>query len=69
MSSEITTQSIAQFREGTATSQNAVVRRAVTKNGINNASYNQEVVNANVPTFAIDLDTGKVANQKQSSRC
>lgn len=31
MSSEITTQSIAQFREGTATSQNAVVRRAVTK--------------------------------------
>ncbi|WP_312982760.1 C1 family peptidase, partial [Leuconostoc falkenbergense] len=69
MSSEITTQSIAQFREATATSQNAVVRRAVTKNGINNASYNQEVVNANVPTFAIDLDTGKVANQKQSGRC
>lgn len=69
MKTEITEQQIKLLREQTSTHQNDVIRRAVVKNGIYNASFNQSVVNANMPIFSIDLDTGKVANQKQSGRC
>lgn len=69
MKTEITEQQIQLLREQTSTHQNDVIRRAVVKNGIYNASFNQSVVNANMPIFSIDLDTGKVANQKQSGRC
>lgn len=69
METEITEQQIKLLHEHTSTHQNDVIRRAVVKNGIYNASFNQSVVNANMPIFSIDLDTGKVANQKQSGRC
>ncbi|KRL02850.1 aminopeptidase C [Liquorilactobacillus capillatus] len=47
----------------------AVIERAVTKNGIlaTTADYHSEVEMN--PVFSIDLDTGDVANQKQSGRC
>ncbi|MGO0155250.1 C1 family peptidase [Leuconostoc mesenteroides] len=69
MSTEITNQQIKDFRTATDDKHNNIIRRAVTKNGIHRASFDQEIVNSNTPIFSIDLDTGKVANQKQSGRC
>lgn len=46
-----------------------VAERAVTKNGILATSIDyRSKINMN-PVFSIDLDTGEVANQKQSGRC
>ncbi|MBZ1517313.1 C1 family peptidase [Leuconostoc mesenteroides] len=69
MSTEITNQLIKDFRTATDDKHNNIIRRAVTKNGIHSASFDQEIANINTPIFSIDLDTGKVANQKQSGRC
>lgn len=69
MSTEITNQPIKDFRTATDDKHNNIIRRAVTKNGIHSASFDQEIANINTPIFSIDLDTGKVANQKQSGRC
>ena len=69
MSTEITNQQIKDFRTATEDKHNNIIRRAVTKNGIHSASFDQEIANINTPIFSIDLDTGKVANQKQSGRC
>lgn len=69
MSTEITNQQIKDFRTATDDKHNNIIRRAVTKNGIHSASFDQEIANINTPIFSIDLDTGKVANQKQSGRC
>lgn len=69
MSSEITKQEIADFKQAAQSPLTTIAQRATIKNGIHNASFNHEILNANTPTFSIDLDTGKVANQKQSGRC
>ncbi|MGO2138004.1 MAG: C1 family peptidase [Leuconostoc mesenteroides] len=69
MSTEITNQLIKDFRTATDDKHNNIIRRAVTKNGIHSASFDQEIANINTLIFSIDLDTGKVANQKQSGRC
>lgn len=69
MSTQITNQQIKDFRTATDDKHNNIIRRAVTKNGIHSASFDQEIANINTPIFSIDLDTGKVANQKQSGRC
>ncbi|MFK8249322.1 C1 family peptidase [Leuconostoc mesenteroides] len=69
MSTEITNQQIKDFRTATDDKHNNIIRRAVTKNGIHSASFDQEIANINTPIFSLDLDTGKVANQKQSGRC
>jgi bleomycin hydrolase len=69
LSTEITNQQIKDFRTATDDKHNNIIRRAVTKNGIHSASFDQEIANINTPIFSIDLDTGKVANQKQSGRC
>lgn len=69
MPTEITNQQIKDFRTATDDKHNNIIRRAVTKNGIHSASFDQEIANINTPIFSIDLDTGKVANQKQSGRC
>nr|WP_303680726.1 C1 family peptidase [Leuconostoc mesenteroides] len=65
----MTNQQIKDFRTATDDKHNNIIRRAVTKNGIHSASFDQEIANINTPIFSIDLDTGKVANQKQSGRC
>ncbi|MGY3766652.1 aminopeptidase C [Vagococcus vulneris] len=44
-------------------------QRAIMKNGILAASADIQAQIDNTPVFSIDLDTGKVANQKQSGRC
>ena len=69
MSLEITQQQIAAFKKSSQSPLTDIARRATTKTGIHNASFNQETVNVNTPIFSIDLNTGKVANQKQSGRC
>ncbi|WP_294975918.1 C1 family peptidase [uncultured Leuconostoc sp.] len=69
MSLEITQQQIAAFKKSSQSQLTDIARRATTKNGIHNASFNQETVNVTTPIFSIDLNTGKVANQKQSGRC
>ncbi|CAM3097624.1 C1 family peptidase [Leuconostoc rapi] len=69
MSLEITQQQIAAFKKSSQSPLTDIARRATMKNGIHDASFNQAVANNNTPIFAIDLNTGKVANQKQSGRC
>jgi len=46
-----------------------VIERAVTKNGILASSQDTQAMSQTTPVFSIDLDTGGVANQKQSGRC
>ena len=48
---------------------NQVLERAVTKNGIRNASFDWHAQADNDPHFSIDLSTGEVSDQKQSGRC
>lgn len=69
MSLEITQHQTAKFKKSAQSLTTNIARRATTKNGIHNASFNQSVANSNTPIFSIDLNTGKVANQKQSGRC
>ncbi|GEP18866.1 C1 family peptidase [Pediococcus argentinicus] len=46
-----------------------VLRRAVTKVGVNSASQNNEVVSKLDRVFSIEVQTGKVSNQLHSGRC
>ncbi len=49
--------------------KNRAVQRSVLHNGILASAENQQAQVLNTPVFSIDLETGKVANQKQSGRC
>lgn len=67
---EITLSQAEEWRKGYVHCKfNRAVQRAVVKNGILEASENPKSQVENTPVFSIDLDTGKVANQKQSGRC
>lgn len=67
---EITAKQLAQFKDSFAHLSKAdVVERAVTTSGINATCENHQAIANMDPVFSIDLDTGKVANQKQSGRC
>ncbi|SUP58838.1 Aminopeptidase C [Weissella viridescens] len=68
--SEITQSETNKFREAfLANPTQRVGQRSVWKNGINNSAQNQSTFVENTPTFSIDLNTGKVADQKKSGRC
>src|SRR5699024_10317456 len=70
MTSAITSEQLKNYQKDLDTHAGAqVAERAVTKNGIlaTSSDYRSEI-NMNT-VFSIDLDTGKVANQKQSGRC
>ncbi|MDR2277670.1 MAG: C1 family peptidase, partial [Vagococcus sp.] len=70
MSKEITFTQIDSFNESFYSKQDHLIsQRSVMKNGILASSENQQSTVINNPVFSIDLDTGKVANQKQSGRC
>lgn len=45
------------------------LQRAVVKNGIRNAAENPETHIKNASVFSVDLEVGKVTNQKKSGRC
>lgn len=49
--------------------QNIIIRNAMIKNGIDAVALNQEKVILNQRVFSIDIEAGKVTNQKQSGRC
>lgn len=49
--------------------EHQVIERTVTKNGIFASATDFQSQTAMTPVFSIDLDTGDVANQKQSGRC
>lgn len=53
----------------TQRADSSVLENAVTKNGVNAASFNWHSISDNTPHFSIDLSTGNVADQKQSGRC
>ena len=70
MAKDISANQLKKFQEELDSKANHnVAERAVTKNGIlaTSADYRSEI-NMD-PVFSIDLDTGKVSNQKQSGRC
>ncbi|WP_137597903.1 aminopeptidase C [Paucilactobacillus kaifaensis] len=70
MSHEITSEQLDQFNQNLHEQPtSSVLERAVTKNGILASSYDWHAVSDSDPVFSIDLDTGDVANQKQSGRC
>lgn len=70
MSTEITPDQIRRYENELSERKDAsVLERAVKKNGIL-ATAQDDIANVNMtPIFSIDLDTGHVANQKQSGRC
>ncbi len=43
--------------------------RTVTKNGINASSINEELQRTLRNSFSVDIDAGKVTNQRHSGRC
>ncbi|MCM0599787.1 C1 family peptidase [Periweissella fabalis] len=70
MTKAISTEQIKKYRTDLQQRPStAVIRRAVTKNGIYASAQDSQTIIDNTPIFSIDLDTGKVANQKQSGRC
>ena len=67
---EISPEQLADFQANLNTQPaHAVIERAVTKNGILKTAADWQAEVDMAPVFSIDLDTGKVANQKQSGRC
>ena len=70
MSKAISMDQIANFQADLDQRAEAkVIERAVTKNGILASSQDIQAMSQTTPVFSIDLDTGGVANQKQSGRC
>ena len=70
MSKAISMDQIANFQADLDQRAEAkVIERAVTKNGILASSQDTQAMSQTTPVFSIDLDTGSVANQKQSGRC
>lgn len=71
MEKAISAEQLQDFKHDLHTdSRHDVLRRVVSKNGILAASYDLPAVANDINwTFSIDLDTGKVSNQKQSGRC
>lgn len=49
--------------------KNLVGMRAAMKSGLSDASENQQEQIDNPMTFSIEIETGKITNQKQSGRC
>lgn len=52
-----------------ADGKNAVAMRAVMKSGLSAAAENQKEQADNPMTFSIEIETGKITNQKSSGRC
>lgn len=70
MTKEITPDKIKNFEKDFKSSRsNRIASRAAQQNGIYKASQNLDTKINLEPTFSIEIDTGKVANQKQSGRC
>lgn len=70
MKKKLSLDDINAFRSDYAEKKNyKVAERAVTHNGIYASATDENVERSLVPAFSIDLDAGKVTNQKHSGRC
>ncbi|MFT8446868.1 MAG: C1 family peptidase [Liquorilactobacillus nagelii] len=70
MTKAINATTLADFQKNLANRpEHTILERAVTKNGILATAADYHSAVAMNPVFSIDLDTGDVANQKQSGRC
>ncbi|KRO18068.1 C1 family peptidase [Lacticaseibacillus saniviri] len=70
MSGAISNDNIKQFQADLAnTPASDVIQKTVMNNGVLASSENTDSKVSMTPTFSIELDTGSVANQKQSGRC
>lgn len=70
MKQTITTEELSLFAEDFEKQADLkCLQNAITKNGINASTTDQELIRGLKNTFSIDLDSGDVSNQKQSGRC
>ena len=70
MNNEITREMLEGFARDLASDRHsAAAMRAVMKNGINACAENQKEQAENPMTFSIEIETGKITNQKHSGRC
>lgn len=70
MATELTPDALAALRTTHAQDRMApVLTRAITKNGIEAASFDNQAASRLARTFSVELPTGKVSNQKHSGRC
>ncbi|MBL1224852.1 aminopeptidase C [Enterococcus sp. BWR-S5] len=68
--SEIRKEATTKFRADFAGDvKQRALQNAVVRNGITGSAETQEAKVENVQVFSVDLETGKVANQKKSGRC
>ena len=68
--SNITYEMLEKFSQAyNADPKNAVAQRAVMKNGISAAAENLQEAIDNPMLFSIEIETGKITNQKASGRC
>ena len=70
MNKAISNENIQQYaKDLAATPASAALQKTVMNNGILKSAENTDSKVKMTPVFSIDLDTGAVANQKQSGRC
>ena len=70
MNQTITMNSLERFEKAfDADSGHAVAMHAATENGVLKASRNAACNTVKLPAFSIELETGKVCDQKHSGRC
>lgn len=70
MESQITLEQIKKFREiYNLNKSNKIIENAITKNGLENACINRDVIVENQPIFNIELPESKRYDQKSSARC
>lgn len=70
MKTGITKRNLEQFSDAFAQEKgNLIARNAVTANGVHAAAKNPEAKGNNAFAFSVEVEAGKVCNQKQSGRC
>ncbi|KRM00259.1 C1 family peptidase [Liquorilactobacillus satsumensis] len=70
MTKAIVQQQLSKFKDALQERpEHKVLERTITRNGILASAADYQAETKMTPVFSIDLDTGDVANQKQSGRC
>ena len=70
MKRDIRTEDIRSFSDDFNSSvENVIAQNAVVQNGINNSAINHYSRINNLHQYSIEVDAGKITNQKQSGRC
>ena len=70
MDEQISLEQIKRFREiYNSNPQNKIIENAITKNGLENACINRDIIIENQPVFNIELPDSKRYDQKDSLKC